>query len=102
MGKGVRRTDYQMLPLPAADEAAVVCQRVPWGPIDYHLDARIWVAEWLQRGCLEASRRARGARFPCESVVDRRGVEPLTSAVQRPSSLPRAVTGHPRKSLIRR
>src|SRR5450830_439513 len=76
MGKGVRRTDYQMRSLPAADEAAVVCQRVPWGPIDYHLDARIWVAEWLQRGCLEASRRARGARFPCESVVDRRGVEP--------------------------
>jgi hypothetical protein len=52
------------------------CQPVP-------LDAWIWVAEWLQTGFPGVSRRARAARFPCKSLVDRRGVEPLTSAMHR-------------------
>ena len=55
---------------------------VPASPSHPHLCERIWVAESLQRRSREVSRRARRARFPCKSVVDRRGVEPLTSAVQ--------------------
>ena len=43
-----------------------------------------WMAGWLRRAVSGLFRRACEPRFPCKSVVDRRGVEPLTSAVQRP------------------
>src|SRR5665647_2639979 len=37
----------------------------------------------LSAGVLGVSRGVRRTRFRCKSLVDRRGVEPLTSAVQR-------------------
>jgi len=77
-------------------------QLTPTNPGRSHLGARIWVAEWLQRGSRGVSPRARGPRFPCKSVVDRRGVEPLTSAVQRPKIQSCIVTPSPKKSLISR
>ena len=58
----------------------------PTNPSQSRKNARIWVAEWLQTGSRGVSRRAREARFPSKLMVDRRRVEPLTSAVQRPSS----------------
>jgi len=76
-------------------------QLTPTNPIGYHLDARIWVAEWLQTGFRGVSRRARGTRFPCKSAVDRRGVEPLTSAVaprRRPVNAPTPRSAGQRRS----
>jgi hypothetical protein len=50
----------------------------------------------------EVFRRARETRFTCKSVVDRRGVEPLTSAVQRPPFHSGMVTGSTKKCRISR
>jgi len=74
---------------------------VPGVPSGSHPNAGIWVAEWLQRGFRKVSRRARGPRFPCKSTVDRRGVEPLTSAVaprRRPVNAPTPRSAGQRRS----
>ena len=69
-GRSVRRRQVPSRPVPTSLSQP-------------HTDARIWVAEWSEKGSRGVSRRARAARSPCKSATDRRGVEPLTSAVQR-------------------
>src|SRR5665647_719102 len=63
-------------------EEGAVTQRVPTSPNWSHLSAPNWVAGWLQTAISRVLRRARRARFTCKSMVDRTGLEPLTSAVQ--------------------
>jgi hypothetical protein len=63
---------------------AAVSRLAPVNPTHSHPGARIWVAGWLQRADSGVFRRARRARFPCKSLVDRIGLEPVTSAVQTP------------------